>query len=317
MASSLGPAAYPTTTDYLADFWQQSHDTWATLWARIAGDRTEWELFVWGTFLVHMTLFWGVNALLAVVDIFQVPKFLLRYKIQPGQNQPLNPWRFAKSCLVVLLNQLFWLPALTAAAFPIAQWRGISALLPLPRFERVIFDIAVFGLLEEVGFYYSHRALHHPIVYKNIHKMHHEWTAPIGISALYCHPLEFFLSNLFPIILGPLIMGSHLLTMWLWFSMAIIVTVNVHSGYHFPLMPSPEFHDFHHLKFNNNFGVIGILDYLHGTDQKFRSSKQFQNHKTLLSLEPLVAASSYIHSDDAVKTPSKRESLPRKAKKAM
>eukprot|EP01136_Pigoraptor_vietnamica_P029353 Opistho-1_new@87445 len=150
--------------------------------------------------------------------------------------------------------------------------------------------------------------------------MHHEWTAPIGISALYCHPLEFFLSNLFPIIIGPLVMGSHLLTMWLWFSLAIIVTVNVHSGYHFPLMPSPEFHDFHHLKFNTNYGVIGVLDYLHGTDKKFRASKQFLNHKTLLSLDPLIPAVGDASAEKDVAADAKsprREQPARKAKKAM
>ena len=31
-------------------------------------------------------------------------------------------------------------------------------------------------------------------------------------------------------------------------------------------------HDFHHLKFNQCYGVLGILDYLHGTDQQFRFS---------------------------------------------
>ena len=29
---------------------------------------------------------------------------------------------------------------------------------------------------------------------------------------------------------------------------AIASTINSHSGYHFPFMPSPEAHDFHHLK---------------------------------------------------------------------
>jgi methylsterol monooxygenase len=50
-------------------------------------------------------------------------------------------------------------------------------------------------------------------------------------------------------------------------------TLNAHSGYHFPLFPSPEAHDFHHLKFTQCYGVLGILDYLHGTDTLFRSNK--------------------------------------------
>ena len=97
--------------------------------------------------------------------------------------------------------------------------------------------------------YCSPRLFHHPRIYRFIHKIHHEWTAPIGIVAIYAHPLEHAVSNLGPIILGPLIMGSHIATAWMWFCLALMTTINTHSGYHLPLMPSPEAHDFHHLKY--------------------------------------------------------------------
>ena len=142
--------------------------------------------------------------------------------------------------------------------------------------------------MEECGFYYSHLMLHSKLLYKRLHKIHHEWTAPVALAALYAHPLEHVLSNLLPIALGPLLMGSHLLTAWTWYVLALVGTANAHSGYHLPLLPSPEFHDFHHLKFNQCYGVIGLLDYLHGTDTQFRRSKQFSRNVLLLSLTPLT-----------------------------
>ena len=92
------------------------------------------------------------------------------------------------------------------------------------------------------------RLLHSPALYRRIHKWHHEWTAPISITALYAHPLEHVLSNYLPPFLGVLLLGSHVATAWLWFSMALLSTINAHSGYHLPFFPSPEAHDFHHLK---------------------------------------------------------------------
>ena len=72
---------------------------------------------------------------------------------------------------------------------------------------------------------------------------------------------------------------------WLWYCLALLSTLNAHSGYHFPLFPSPEAHDFHHLKFNQCYGVLGILDYLHGTDTLFRSNKVESSGPPILRLE--------------------------------
>lgn len=131
------------------------------------------------------------------------------------------------------------------------------------------------------------RLLHHPALYKKIHKKHHEWTAPIGVVALYAHPIEHVASNMIPALIGPLVLGSHLSSITVWFSLALIITTISHCGYHLPLLPSPEFHDYHHLKFNQCYGVLGVLDHLHGTDTMFRQTKAYERHKVLLGLTPL------------------------------
>ena len=39
-------------------------------------------------------------------------------------------------------------------------------------------------------------------------------------------------------------------------------------------------------RFNQNFGTLGVLDRLHGTDQAFRHSKSYERHVMLLGLNP-------------------------------
>uniref|UniRef100_A0A183F1Y7 Fatty acid hydroxylase domain-containing protein n=1 Tax=Heligmosomoides polygyrus TaxID=6339 RepID=A0A183F1Y7_HELPZ len=73
---------------------------------------------------------------------------------------------------------------------------------------------------------------------------HRFWS--LAITSIYCHPIEHAFSNLSPVLIGPVICGSHVTTIWIWACVAVMSTTFSHSGYHFPLQPSPEAHDYHH-----------------------------------------------------------------------
>ena len=156
---------------------------------------------------------------------------------------------FWKAIRTVLVNQfIIGIPA-QFINYLTMQQRGCTYLPEdLPTFKQIMFELAIFGVVEEIGFYYSHRMVHLPFFYKHIHKKHHEWTAPIGIVSIYAHPFEHFFSNLTPVALGMLLMRSHLATFFIWIALALGVTIVHHSGYHLPFLTSPEFHDYHHLK---------------------------------------------------------------------
>merc|ERR1712117_725310 len=103
--------------------------------------------------------------------------------------------------------------------------------------------------------------------------------------ASYAHPVEHVVSNLFPVALGPMLLKCHVVTAWMWYAYAVAYTVTTHSGYHLPWMMSPEYHDYHHLKFNLNYGTQDMfLDWFHGTDAKFWApTGNGKRHKYLLT----------------------------------
>ena len=268
---------------YVAKVWSSSHDFWSYLWGAVfqASGESDFIMIVVFTWLLMVIMYAASNAPFVLVDLTGRPAWLKKYKIQDEMNEPVDRqkyWKAAKQCLfnMVVVNLVF-----SVATYPVVSLRGSNCGYDIPSFPTVLLHLAAFLLVEELGFYYAHRLLHHRKLYKYFHKKHHEWTAPLSIISVYSHPLEHILSNIIPLYMGGFLMGSHLSVVWLWYSMAMFNTTHTHSGYHLPFMPSPEAHDFHHFSFTNNFGVLGILDHLHGTDVEFRKHISSKRHFTL------------------------------------
>uniref|UniRef100_H0XG30 Fatty acid hydroxylase domain containing 2 n=1 Tax=Otolemur garnettii TaxID=30611 RepID=H0XG30_OTOGA len=284
-------AFWNSVTWHLQRFWGASGYFWQAQWERLLStyEGKEWILFITdsGATLVPSLFFWCFNGLLLVVDTTGKPNFISRYRIQAGKNEPVDPVKLRQSTRTVLFNQFMISLPMIVFLYPFLKWWGDPCRRELPTFHWFLLELVIFTLTEEVLFYYSHRLLHHPAFYKKIHKKHHEWTAPIGVISLYAHPIEHVASNMLPTILGPLVMGSHLSSITTWFSLALIATTISHCGYHLPFLPSPEFHDYHHLKFNQCYGVLGVLDHLHGTDTVFKQTKAYERHTLLLGFTPL------------------------------
>lgn len=221
------------------------------------------SVYISGLFILHVIVYWIVSGIFSLIDIYK-PVILMKYKIQ-NHSQQINTTIINKLIKQVLVNQL--ISVFIALLFlKLYIMRGFeTSQETIPSIMESVFHFSVFLLIEEIGFYYLHRLAHYGLFYKNIHKQHHEWITPIAITAIYCHPLEHIFINLIPLFIGPLIMKSHLVLIWIWVFIATINTVYSHSGYSFKYMYNKA-HDYHHLYFRECFGILQILDTINETN---------------------------------------------------
>ncbi|XP_046460624.1 fatty acid hydroxylase domain-containing protein 2-like [Daphnia pulex] len=235
------------------------------------GDDT-FNLYVYGLNGWNIVLYWTVGLALLFMEMSAWPKWLIRYKIQPTVT--VDRKRFTSLIALNLFNQFF--VAVPFSLFGYYYIKTFPASVPpireLPTSTRLVVDLAIIIPLQEIFAYYAHRIFHHRLLYKWTHKVHHEWTAPIALTASYNHPLDHLIVNILPTTVGLFLTNAHFFTTWIWLTWATLRALSDHSGYNVLTFLLPRRHDFHHQKFTDCFGVWGPLDYLHDTEKLFQAN---------------------------------------------
>jgi len=207
-------------------------------------------------------------------------KWFAQYKIQSDKYPTAEDY---SRCVKNLVTHyiLFILP-LGILSFPFTKYLDMSHSLPLPSLKIFLFHILLCLIGEDFFHYWMHRFFHTPWFYKNIHKEHHYYNAPFGLTASYAHPIEVGFLGL-ATFTPALLIRPHFLTFYVWFIVRQLDAVLTHCGYEFPYLPfhiipfygGTEFHDYHHKAFTCNYGSrFTWTDLLFGTYREpARSSK--------------------------------------------
>jgi len=245
--------------------------------ARASLGLDEVYFFMLMSFCAHTIPFFVLNAILHIMWNSGLCKGSL---VEPTAAYPDKD--LVRHCIAhVVALHTFILPPLSYINYYVATLTDPGYIHgPLPDAFTFAWQFGAAALIEDTLFYWTHRGLHHPSVYKYVHKQHHNFKRTIGFASEYAHPAEFVISNLIPTIAGPAILRMHALAASAWIFYRVCETVDAHCGYRFWWSPfnivlriqgGVERHDFHH---SHNVGSYGsqtkFWDWMMGTDKHFK-----------------------------------------------
>ncbi|BCS21446.1 sterol desaturase family protein [Aspergillus puulaauensis] len=227
------------------------------------------------TFLAHELIYFGRCLPWVIADA--LPNIFRRFKIQDHKAPPSasDQWTCVKYILAI--HFIVELP-LIVLFHPMMELCGVHYTLPFPKLSVIAAQIALFFIVEDTYHYWLHRAMHWGPLYRSIHRVHHQYAAPFGLTAEYASPAETFLLGLGticpPLLLGYVTDNVHLITVLAWMALRQLQAIDAHSGYDFPwslrrLIPfwgGADWHDDHHRYFRGNYSSSFMYwDVLMGT----------------------------------------------------
>ncbi|KAF2473494.1 uncharacterized protein BDR25DRAFT_302367 [Lindgomyces ingoldianus] len=239
------------------------------------------------SFAMHEIVYFGRSLPWIIIDA--IPWFR-RYKLQQ-QKIPTAYEQWQCAFLVFISHVTVELPQIWLF-HPMCQYFGMSTVVPFPSMYKMAFQIAVFFVLEDAWHYWIHRAMHWGPLYKNIHKIHHQYSAPFGLAAEYASPIEVMVLGLgtvgVPIAWCAITKDLHILTMYLWIVFRLFQAIDAHSGYEFPwslhhfipFWAGAEHHDIHHERFIGNYASsFRWWDYFLDTEAGPEAAKKRRERK--------------------------------------
>ena len=139
-------------------------------------------------------------------------------------------------------------------------------------------------LLHDTWFYWTHRLLHHPRLFRHTHLTHHRSTNPTPWAAFAFSPAEAVVqASIFP--LAMVVMPMHLYAFGLFMVWQMTFNVIGHTGYEFHpkwlmksrlgrVLNTPTNHIMHHEKMRGNYGLyFNVWDRVMGTNHRDYESR--------------------------------------------
>ena len=155
-----------------------------------------------------------------------------------------------------------------------------------------LFSFAVLLFLHDTFFYWSHRFMHLPKIYKKVHLAHHTSYSPTPFTIYSFHPLEAMIEGLF-VPLVALFLPLHFYVVVALVFYSLFFNLIGHLGHElygkrfiksglFQVMAGATHHDLHHAHSDSNYGFyFRFWDRICGTE----NPKYEENFKKIINYQ--------------------------------
>lgn len=138
-------------------------------------------------------------------------------------------------------------------------------------------SVALSLVIHDTYFYWMHRALHHPALFRATHLLHHKSVNPSPWASYSFHFFEAVTEGAVLLLLA-VVMPMHPIAIGLFVLLGLIINVYGHLGYEimprwlrhtflFGIVNTSVYHNLHHRKFKGNYGLyFRVWDRLMGTE---------------------------------------------------
>jgi len=211
--------------------------------------------------------------------------FLLFYVVFPrkfSKNKIQLKWAQNKDFIREILHSV-------QTSFVIGATIGLFMFTPLNTYTNIYKDIAAFPIwwiplsilaalvIHDTYFYWMHRIVHHPKLYKTVHLLHHKSVNPSPWASYSFHFFEAITEALIVPFMMCLI-PMHPIALVSFGLLAFAINVYGHLGFEimprwfrdsvfFDLINTSVYHNLHHEKFRGNYGLyFRVWDRLMGTE---------------------------------------------------
>lgn len=221
----------------------------------------QWEIWMYVFVYDGVRYILGVGLVYLTLNVI-FRKWSLRYKIQSKSAKTKDLFREISYSLMTICVYA------TIGLFTVygmnSGWLRIYSEINQYGILYLLISLPILLILHDTYFYWVHRAMHHPILFRRVHHLHHLSRTPTPWAAYSFSPFEASLMALFvPLIL--FFVPIHKVILFVFLGIMIIRNAMGHSGIEFhpvfwvdtplDMMTTTTHHDLHHQDFKGNFGL--------------------------------------------------------------